>query len=72
MVFGPLFMILVVIGIIAGIIPVLRSLGIIGTSQAGSKSAANGNNAFDILKERFAKGEIDTKEFEERKCLLTE
>ena len=63
--YGPLFMLLVIIGIIAGFILVLRSLGIIGTSQAGSKSAANGNNAFDILKERFAKGEIDTKEFED-------
>lgn len=72
MILGPLFMLLVIIGIIAGIILVLRSLGIIGTSQAVSKSAANGNNAFDILRERFANGEIDTKEFEERKRLLTE
>lgn len=71
MFFGPLFMFLLVIGIIAAIILVLRLLGIVGTSQTGSKSAANGNNAFDILRERFAKGEIDTKEFEERKRLLT-
>ena len=72
MILGPLFMLLVVIGIIAAIILVLRSLGIIGTSQADSKPAANGYNAFDILRDRFAKGEIDTKEFEERKRLLAE
>lgn len=72
MFFGGLFMLFIVIGIIAVIILVLRLFGVVGTSETGNKLAINRNNAFDILKERFAKGEVDTKEFEERKRLLTE
>ena len=69
---GALFMILMVIAIIAGAIFLMRSFGVAGMSNARDRSTQSENKALDILKERFAKGEIDAKEFDERKRLLSE
>lgn len=59
--FGPLFMVLfwglVVIGIVALVQYLLRGPG----------NAPRGKNALDILKERYARGEIDKDEFERKK-----
>lgn len=60
---GPIFMILLVVGIVAGIIYALRLFG------GGTAFHAN-DRALAILKERFAKGEIDTEEFTARKKAL--
>ncbi|MEP3438869.1 MAG: SHOCT domain-containing protein [Hoeflea sp.] len=68
MVLGPIFMILVLVGIIAAVIYVMRHMGsgiVPGTGQSSSR-------ALDILKERYARGEIDSKEFDERKKLLSD
>ena len=60
---GPIFMILLVVGIVAGVIYVLR------LSNGGVGPQAN-DRAMALLKERFAKGEIDTEEFTARKKAL--
>lgn len=69
MFFGPLFMLLLLIAVVVGIVFALRSLGVWG-STTNTGSDHNSTKALDILKERFAKGEIDGKEFDERKRLL--
>lgn len=69
MVFGPIFMILVLVGIVAGIIYLLRHFGAAGPS--GNSHAAH-DRALAHLKERYAKGEIDSVEFAERKKLLAD
>jgi putative membrane protein len=69
MVLGPIFMILIVVGIVAGIIYLLRLFGAAG--PAVSSHAAH-DRALALLKERYAKGEIDSTEFTERKKLLAD
>jgi putative membrane protein len=69
MVLGPIFMILIVVGIVAGIIYLLRLFGMAGPTAS---SHAAHDRALVLLKERYAKGEIDSTEFTERKKLLTD
>jgi len=69
MVLGPIFMILILVGIVAGIIYLLRLFGAAGPS-ANSHTAHD--RALALLKERYAKGEIDATEFTERKKVLAE
>ncbi len=64
MIFGPLMMILFIALIVVVVVLAVRWLG--GTGQA----APAGRTPLDILKERFARGEIDKAEFEERRALL--
>jgi putative membrane protein len=65
MLFGPLFMVLVVGGIVALAVWLLR-----GPSWQAQPPGARGRDPLDILKERFARGEIDKDEFEERRRIL--
>lgn len=67
--FGWIFMILWWVLIIAGIVVLMKwlatSFGMGGRSSGESK-------ALDILKERYARGEIDEQEFQKRKRDLTQ
>lgn len=66
---GSLMMILFWGGIILIIMFAVRALG--GGSSHGAMQAPSRNEALDILQERFARGEIDKGEFEDRKRLLS-
>jgi putative membrane protein len=69
MFFGPLFMILTLIVVIAAVILLVQWLG--GGAWQGAQKPA-GPAPLDILKARFARGEIDQKEFEDRRKVLAE
>jgi putative membrane protein len=69
MILGPIFMILIVVGIVAGAIYLLRMFG--GPVPGGGSQAVH-DRALALLKERYAKGEIDSVEFAERKKLLAD
>jgi putative membrane protein len=69
MILGPLFMILVLAVVIAVAVLLVRWLG--GPWHgAASHRVPPGRPPLDILKERFARGEIDKEEFEERRRVL--
>ena len=66
-VFGPLTMLLVVAGIVAAVVIVARS---VSHSAHGPRGPASATDPIDILRERFARGEIDKDEYEERRRVL--
>ncbi len=70
MLFGSLMMILFWGGIILVIVLATRWLG--RESSRGTAPPAAGKTPLDILQERFARGEIDKEEYEERKRLLSD
>jgi len=66
MIFGSLMMILFWGGIILAIVFAIRS-----TQSGGRDRQPTEKSPLDILDERFASGEIDKEEFEEKKKLLS-
>jgi putative membrane protein len=75
MIFGPIMMLLVVVGIVALVVLLVRSFGY-GHSpwyRHGGYPPVDlpyRRHALDILEERFAKGEINKEEFEEKRRLI--
>ncbi|MHB0954675.1 MAG: SHOCT domain-containing protein [Allorhizobium sp.] len=72
MIFGPLFMILFLAVLIAALVILVRWLGGPSPGTFPLHHAPPGRTPLDILKERFARGEIDKDEFEERRRILGE
>jgi len=72
MIFGPLMMILVFAVVIGAVVLVVRWAGGPWQGTAPPHHAPPGRTSLDILKERFARGEIDKDEFEERRRVLGE
>ncbi len=66
--FGPLMIIFWLVLLVVVVILVLRWLGV--TETPGRRSGKPGPDAMDLLRERFAKGEIDEAEFEKCRALL--
>ena len=67
--FGPLFMIITLAAVVAAIVFLVRWLG----SMPGSGPLVPpAKTPLDILKERYARGEVDKTEFEERRRVLGE
>ncbi|OZA29411.1 MAG: electron transporter RnfE [Hydrogenophilales bacterium 17-61-9] len=65
--FGWIFMILWWVLIVVGIVALVKWVG--APSDAGGRSDGK---ALDILKERYARGDIDDQEFQKRKRDLTQ
>lgn len=66
---GPLYMVAVLAVIVVGIFYLLHMTGAV---SLGRKAAAPHTNAVALLHERYARGEIDSTEYQERRRLLTE
>ena len=65
MFFGPVIMILVIAAIVALVVWIMR-----GTGRPRHRCRHRRKSPQDILKERYARGELSTKEFEERRKVL--
>ena len=70
MIFGPFIMLLVLVVLIAAVVLLIRWSGGPWAPAAPPHSAAPNRTTLDILKERFARGEIDKEEFAERRRVL--
>jgi putative membrane protein len=66
MIFGPIMMVVFIAVIVGAVILVFRWTGLGGSAVAGGA-----NKARHILDERFARGEIDKDDYEERKRVLS-
>ena len=67
--FGPILMIAFWIAVIVGIVFLIRWLVL--AVRPGSHGTAAGESALEILKKRYARGEINKEEFEQKKRDLT-
>lgn len=72
MILGPLFMILVLALLVAAVVLLVRWLGGPWHGTLPPHQSPPSRTPLDILKERFARGEIDKEEFEERRRVLGE
>lgn len=72
MIFGPLFMILFLGVLVALAVVLARWLGSPWPGTYPPHQLPSSRTPLDILKERFARGEIDKAEFEDRRCVLGE
>jgi len=68
--FGPMMMIVFIAVVVLVVVLVVRWLG--GPGHSAGSHGPSGKAPLDILKERFARGEIDKEEFEERRRSLGE
>jgi putative membrane protein len=66
MMFGPFTMILFIALTVVLVVLLIRWLG----GQGAADRPPPGKSALDILRERFARGEIDKQEFEEKRRIL--
>jgi putative membrane protein len=72
MIFGPLFMVLFLAILVAVVVILVRSLGGHWQGVMPPHQFPPFRTPLDILKERFARGEIDKAEFEDRRRVLGE
>lgn len=72
MIFGPIVMILVLASVVMVVVMLIRWLDSGFSSGGGHRYSPprSQSAALHILEERFAKGEIDKQEFEEKKRIL--
>lgn len=69
---GPFMVMLFVAVVVVALVLLMRWLGGNDPASPWTHRAPPGRQPLDILKERFAKGEIDKAEFEERRRALEE
>ncbi len=72
MIFGPLFMILFLAVLVAVAVLLVRGSSGPRTGPVWPHRSVASRAPLDILRERFARGEIDKEEFEERRRVLGE
>jgi putative membrane protein len=65
--FGGIFMILFWVAVIVGVIFLIRWLVVASRSGGQQGVTHGGDTALDILRKRYARGEIDKQEYEEKK-----
>ena len=67
--FGPVMMLVFVTVVIVVVVLAVRWLG--GAGHGAATGPRSGKAPVDILEERYARGEIDKDEFEERRRILS-
>lgn len=70
MVLGPLFMILLLVAVFAAVALLSRWFAAPWHGPSSAHHLPHVRSPLDILKERYARGEIDKEEFEERRRVL--
>ena len=66
--FGGIFMMIFWVLVLVGLVFLIKWL--IQSTNRAKSDAGRANSALEILKDRYARGEIDTAEFEEKKRVL--